>query len=110
MVPAFGVPTPLNETLQKMVRVLEEAPVDPAFFPGPKASEQCAEPHRAQTPGARLSPRRPCALQWSGHGLVWHAWVRTDTESPEVSVRALFAPDADEPRPLASARTAASRR
>jgi len=30
---ALGVPTPLNETLQLMVKVLEEAPVDPAFFP-----------------------------------------------------------------------------
>lgn len=30
---ALGVPTPLNETLQLMVKVLEDAPVDPAFFP-----------------------------------------------------------------------------
>lgn len=30
---ALGVPTPLNEALQLMVKVLEEAPVDPAFFP-----------------------------------------------------------------------------
>jgi 2-dehydropantoate 2-reductase len=30
---ALGVPTPLNEALQRMVKVLEEAPVDPAFFP-----------------------------------------------------------------------------
>jgi 2-dehydropantoate 2-reductase len=33
---ALGVPTPLNETLQLMVKVLEEAPVDAAFFPKPK--------------------------------------------------------------------------
>jgi len=30
---ALGVPTPINEALQLMVKVLEEAPVDPAFFP-----------------------------------------------------------------------------
>lgn len=30
---ALGVPTPLNEALQLMVKVLEDAPVDPAFFP-----------------------------------------------------------------------------
>lgn len=30
---ALGVPTPLNETLQGMIKVLEEAPLDPAFFP-----------------------------------------------------------------------------
>jgi 2-dehydropantoate 2-reductase len=30
---ALGVPTPLNETLQLMVKLLEDAPVDPAFFP-----------------------------------------------------------------------------
>jgi 2-dehydropantoate 2-reductase len=30
---ALGVPTPLNETLQLMVKVLEAAPVDAAFFP-----------------------------------------------------------------------------
>lgn len=30
---ALGVPTPLNRTLQLMIKVLEEAPVDPAFFP-----------------------------------------------------------------------------
>jgi 2-dehydropantoate 2-reductase len=30
---ALGVPTPLNETLQLMIKVLEGAPVDPAFFP-----------------------------------------------------------------------------
>jgi 2-dehydropantoate 2-reductase len=30
---ALGVPTPLNETLQLMIKVLEDAPVDPAFFP-----------------------------------------------------------------------------
>jgi 2-dehydropantoate 2-reductase len=35
---ALGVPAPLNETLQLMVKVLEEAPVDPAFFPKPPAS------------------------------------------------------------------------
>lgn len=29
----LGVPAPLNETLQRMVKVLEQAPVDPAFFP-----------------------------------------------------------------------------
>ena len=29
----LGVPAPLNETLQRMIKVLEEAPVDPAFFP-----------------------------------------------------------------------------
>jgi 2-dehydropantoate 2-reductase len=34
---ALGVPTPLNETLQWMIKVLEEAPVDAAFFPKPKA-------------------------------------------------------------------------
>jgi 2-dehydropantoate 2-reductase len=32
---ALGLPTPLNETLQRMIKVLEEAPVDPAFFPKP---------------------------------------------------------------------------
>ena len=30
---ARGVPTPVNATLQVLVRILEEAPVDPAFFP-----------------------------------------------------------------------------
>jgi len=30
---ALGVSAPLNETLQRMVKVLEEAPVDAAFFP-----------------------------------------------------------------------------
>jgi len=30
---AMGVATPLNEVLERLVRVLEEAPVDPAFFP-----------------------------------------------------------------------------
>lgn len=30
---ALGVPTPVNATLQTLVRILEEAPVDPAFFP-----------------------------------------------------------------------------
>jgi 2-dehydropantoate 2-reductase len=30
---ALGVPTPLNETLQRMIKVLEEAPADSAFFP-----------------------------------------------------------------------------
>ncbi len=30
---ALGILTPMNETLQRMVRVLEEAPVDAAFFP-----------------------------------------------------------------------------
>ncbi len=30
---ALGVPTPMNEALQLMVKVLEEAPVDSAFFP-----------------------------------------------------------------------------
>lgn len=30
---ALGVPTPVNATLQVLVRILEEAPVDPAFFP-----------------------------------------------------------------------------
>lgn len=30
---ALGVPAPVNETLQRLVRLLEEAPVDPAFFP-----------------------------------------------------------------------------
>ncbi len=34
---ALGVPTPLNETLRLMIKVLEEAPVDPAFFPGTRA-------------------------------------------------------------------------
>lgn len=34
---ALGVPTPLNQTLQRMIKVLEEAPVDPAFFPKPRA-------------------------------------------------------------------------
>lgn len=29
----LGVPAPLNETLQRMIKVLEKAPVDPAFFP-----------------------------------------------------------------------------
>ena len=29
----LGVPTPLNESLQRMIKVLEEAPVDSAFFP-----------------------------------------------------------------------------
>ncbi len=33
---ALGVPTPLNQTLQRMIKVLEEAPVDPAFFPKPR--------------------------------------------------------------------------
>jgi len=28
-----GVPTPLNETLERLIRVLEEAPKDPAFLP-----------------------------------------------------------------------------
>ncbi|MEO8360917.1 MAG: ketopantoate reductase family protein [Vicinamibacteria bacterium] len=31
---ALGVPAPVNETLQRLVRLLEEAPVDPAFFLG----------------------------------------------------------------------------
>lgn len=34
---ALGVPAPLNETLQGMIKVLEEAPVDAAFFPKSKA-------------------------------------------------------------------------
>ncbi len=34
---ALGVPAPLNETLQRMIKVLEEAPVDAAFFPRLKA-------------------------------------------------------------------------
>ncbi|MBX7183946.1 MAG: ketopantoate reductase family protein [Vicinamibacteria bacterium] len=34
---ALGVPTPLNEALQLMVKVLETAPVDPAFFPKSEA-------------------------------------------------------------------------
>ena len=29
----LGVPAPLNETLQRMIKVLEQAPLDPAFFP-----------------------------------------------------------------------------
>jgi 2-dehydropantoate 2-reductase len=32
---ALGVPAPLNETLQLMIKVLEAAPADPAFFPKP---------------------------------------------------------------------------
>lgn len=28
-----GVPTPLNETLERLIRILEEAPKDPAFLP-----------------------------------------------------------------------------
>ena len=30
---ALGVPAPLNQTLQQMIKVLEEAPLDTAFFP-----------------------------------------------------------------------------
>lgn len=33
---ALGVPAPLNETLERMVEVLQEAPADPAFFPTPR--------------------------------------------------------------------------
>ena len=35
---ARGIATPFNETMVRLIRILESAPYDPAFFPNPSAS------------------------------------------------------------------------